>query len=423
MYKSKVSKQAEQIKLVLTGVPEGNFDVENILSSLKLEFKAFSITMMRELMMSIIESEYETLAGSLHERTVAHRWSPASGYVVAGGTKVKVQRPRLRDKKTKKEIELTSYTKFQDDGPWCQSVMERMIAGVSSRKYEKTVDEFADTYGISKSSISRKTIQSSAERLKELMERSLAHLDICALAIDGVHIGDTVQIVTIGIDSSGKKHVLGFRQGATENATVAFELIQDLTARGLDTTKPVLSLIDGSKALHSALEKFYGPRVFFQRCQIHKRRNVCEHLPKKYQAEYSRKLNAAYCMKTFDDAKDALLKIVGELDRLNVSAANSLREGLEETLTVHRLGLPEVLRKSLSNTNIIESAFSIGRTVMRNVKRWTTNNQVHRYLGTSLMEAEKHFRRIRGHRSMSVLIAALDQEVRKIILDSQKKVA
>jgi putative transposase len=423
MCKSKVSKSPEQIKLVLNGVPEGKFDVENILSSLKLEFKAFSITMMRELMMSIIEGEVETLAGSLHERTTAHRWSSANGYVVAGGTKVKVQRPRLRDKKTKKEIELTSYKKFQDDGPWRQSVMERMITGVSSRNYERTVDEFADSYGVSKSTISRKTIQSSAERLKELMERPLGNLDISVLAIDGVHIGDTVQIVAIGIDSSGKKHVLGFRQGATENTTVTLELIRELTARGLDTTKPMLALIDGSKALRSALNKFFGSHVLFQRCQIHKRRNVREHLPKKYQAEYSQKLKAAYSMKTYDDAKDALLKIVGELDRLNVSAANSLREGLEETLTVHRLGLPEVLRKSLSNTNIIESAFSIGRTVMRNVKRWTTNDQVHRYLGTSLMEAEKHFRRIRGHRSMSVLIAALDHDVSKLILDSQRKVA
>lgn len=423
MCKNKVSKQAERIKLVLNGVPEGNFDVENILSSLKLEFKAFSITMMRELMKSIIEGEVKTLAGSLHERTAAHRWSSASGYVVAGGTKVKVQRPRLRDKTTKKEIEITSYKKFQDDGPWRQSVMARMIAGVSSRNYEKTVDEFADSYGVSKSTISRKTIQSSAERLKELMERPLAHLDISALAIDGVHIGDTVQIVAIGIDSSGKKHVLGFRQGTTENATVTLELIQELTTRGLDTTKPMLVLIDGSKALHSALKKFFGSHVLFQRCQIHKRRNVCEHLPKKYQAEYSRKLKAAYSMKTYEDAKDALSKIVRELDRLNESAANSLREGLEETLTVHRLGLPDVLRKSLSNTNIIESAFSVGRTVMRNVKRWTTNDQVHRYLGTSLMEAEKHFRRVRGHRSMSVLIAALDQEVMALNLDSRIKVA
>jgi putative transposase len=423
MCKNKVSKQAEQIKIVLNGVPEGNFEVENILSSLKLEFKAFSITMMRELMNSIIESEVETLAGSRHERTGAHRWSSASGYVVAGGTKVKVQRPRLRGKTTKKEIEITSYKKFQDDGPWRHSVMERMIAGVSSRNYEKTVDEFADSYGVSKSTICRKTIQSSAEKLKELMERSLTHLDISVLAIDGVHIGDTVQIVAIGIDSTGKKHVLGFRQGATENATVALELIQEITARGIDTTKPMLVLIDGSKALHSALTKFFGTHVLFQRCQLHKLRNVCEHLPKKYQAEYSRKLKTAYSMKTYEDAKDALSKIVKELDRLNESAANSLREGLEETLTVHRLGLPDILRKSLSNTNIIESAFSVGRTVMRNVKRWTTNDQVHRYLGTSLLEAEKHFRRVRGHRSMSVLTAALEQEVRKLIIDSQRKVA
>ena len=422
MYDGKLPKHSEQVKLVLNGVPT-DFDIENILSSLKLEFKAFSITMMREVMNSIIESEVQSLAGSRHERTGAHRWSSAPGYVVAGGTKVKIQRPRLRDKATKKEIEITSYKKFQDDGPWQNSVMERMIAGVSARNYEKTVDEFADSYGISKSTISRKTLQGSAERLQELMERPLAGLDITAIAIDGVHIGETVQIVAIGIDSSGIKHVLGFRQGATENTTVTLELIRELAARGLDTSKPMLVMIDGSKALHSALKKFFGTQAVFQRCQLHKLRNVCEHLPKKYQGHFARKMKAAYAMKTYVDAKEALVKIVIELDRINESAANSLREGLEETLTVHRLGLPDVLRKSFSSTNIIESAFSVGRTAMRNVKRWTTNDQVHRYLGTSLLEAEKRFHKVRGHRSMSVLIAALDHEVIEANLDSRIKVA
>jgi transposase-like protein len=423
MYKRKVPKAASQVKLVLNGVPEGDFDIADILSSLKLDFKAFNITMMRELMNSIIEGEIEALAGSRHERTEAHRWSSAPGYVVAGGAKVKVQRPRLRDKATKKEIDLSSYKKFQEDGPWQQSVMNRMIAGVSSRNYEKTVEELTGKYGISKSTISRKTIKGTAERLKALLERPLANLDIVVLAIDGVHIGKTVQIVAIGIDSSGNKHVLGFRQGATENATVTLELVKELAHRGLDTTKPMLVLVDGSKALHSGLRKFFGIHGIFQRCQLHKRRNVCEHLPKKYQAHYDRQIEAAYSMKTYEDAKSALIRVVVELDRLNESAANSLREGMEETLAVHRLGLPDILRKTLSSTNIIESTFSIGRDVMHNVKRWSTNNQVHRYLGTALSEAENKFRKIRGHRSMSVLVSAMDQEVVKLNLDSQIKVA
>ena len=423
MYKGKVAKDASQVKLVLNGMPDGDFDIDHILSSLKLDFKAFNITMMRELMNSIIEGEIETLAGSRHERTEAHRWSSAPGFVVAGGAKVKIQRPRLRDKATKKEIEISSYKKFQEDGPWQQSVMARMIAGVSSRNYEKTVDEFTGTYGISKSTISRKTIKGTAETLKVLLDRSLADLDIVVLAIDGVHIGKTVQIVAIGIDSSGKKHVLGFRQGATENATVTLELVRELTERGLNTTKSMLVLVDGSKALHSGLKKFFGIHGIFQRCQLHKLRNVIEHLPKKYKAHYTRQLTAAYSMKTYDDAKAALIRIIVDLDQRNVSAANSLREGMEETLTVHRLGLPDILRNSLSSTNIIESSFSVGRDMMHNVKRWTTNDQVHRYLGTALLEAENKFHKIRGHRSLSVLIAVMDHEVAKLNLDSQIKVA
>lgn len=423
MYKGKVAKAASQVKLVVNGIPDGEFDIEQILSSLHLDFKAFAITMMRELMNSVIECEVETLAGSRHERTEAHRWSSAPGYVVAGGAKVKILHPRLRDKSTKKEVEITSYKKFQEQGPWQESVMARMIAGVSSRNYEKTVDEFTGTYGISKSTISRKTIKGTAEKLKEFRERSLAHLDIVVLAIDGVHIGKTVQIVVIGIDSSGIKHVLGFRQGETENATVTLELVRELTERGLNMSHPMLVLIDGSKALHSGLKKFFGIHAIFQRCQIHKVRNVLQHLPKKYQAHYERQINAAYSMKTFEDAKAALIRIIVELDSLNESAANSLREGMDETLTVHRLGLPDILRKSLSNTNIIESAFSVGRDMMHNVKRWTTNDQIHRYLGTALLEAENKFRKVRGHRSMSVLIAALVQEVAKIKLDSKIQAA
>jgi putative transposase len=423
MRKSKIPKQPEQVKVVLNGVPKGEYDIDTILTSLKLDFKAFSITMMGVLMKSIMDSEIEQLAGAHHERTAAHRWSSAPGYVLAGGTKLKIEHPRLRDKATKKEIEITSYKKFQQDGPLCESILNRMISGVSARKYERTVDECAKSYGIKKSTISRRLIKATAERLKELMERSLEHLDIRVLAIDGVHIGGTAQIVAIGIDSAGKKHILGFRQGATENAAVTQELIRELTERGLDTSQPMLVLMDGSKALHSAVKKYFDTHAVIQRCQLHKKRNVCEHLPKKYQGQYSRKIMAAYAMKTYEDAKDALWTIVNELDRLNVSAANSLREGLEETLSVHRLGLPDILRKSFSSTNIIESTFSVGRDVMHNVKRWSTNDQVHRYLATSLLEAEKHFRKIRGYRSMSVLVAALDQEMVKVKFASQINVA
>jgi transposase-like protein len=423
MGKKKLTKENQQIKLSLNGIPEGEFDIDNLMESLRMEYRALTVSAGALVVQAIMQAEVEQIAGKPYARkTDIDRWGRESGYVVMGGQKVRVVRQRLRDKQ-KKEVHLTSYERFQDEDRRTQAVFTRLVAGVSSRAYAKTVEEFGKGYGISKSVISRKTVEATAEQLRTLCERDLSKLDICVLVIDGVHVGETVHIVALGVETSGKKHILGVRQGSTENSQVCTELFEDLVQRGLQTERPMLVIIDGSKALRSAVDRFFGNRAVVQRCQVHKRRNVLYHLPDRYHAEYKRKIQSAYSMTSYEDAKSALKRTIEQLERINESAALSLEEGLEETLAVHRLQLPEILRKSFSTSNMIESAFSQGSTVMRNVKRWSNNNQIQRWVATSLLQSENKFRRIRGFKSMSVLVTSLEQYTTQKGVDTKQKAA
>jgi transposase-like protein len=217
--------------------------------------------------------------------------------------------------------------------------------------------------------------------------------------------------VALGIGCDGRKTVLGLRQGATENATVVGELLSDLASRGLDFRVPRLYVLDGSKALGAAVRRHAGEAACIQRCQVHKRRNVLDHLPEQHRQAVKRKLQNAYAMAAYPDAQRALEKLHRELMELNPSAARSLAEGMEETLTVHRLGVPEKLRRSLASTNVIESAFSIVETVCRNVKRWRPGDQIERWVGSGLLLAERQFRKVRGYREIPLLLASLANTV------------
>ena len=423
MGKKKVARRQDEIKLSINGMPDGEFDMEGLMNSLRVEIRSLAVSAGAVMIKAILESECEQLAGRRYSRkTDTDRWGTEAGYVLLGGQKVHVRRPRLRNKE-KEEVSLTSYEQFQQENQRTESVFNRLVAGVSSRNYARTVEEFGDGYGISKSVISRKVVEATAGKLKELCERDLSKLDVCVLVLDGIHVEETVQIVALGVETSGKKHILGMRQGATENSVVCKELLEDIHTRGLQTDRPMMVLLDGAKALRSAVEETFGARAMVQRCQLHKRRNVLQHLPKRYHAEYDRKISTAYGMRLHDDARKELDSIIRELDRINQSAANSLREGLEETLTVHQLELPDILRKHFSSTNLIESAFSQGVSVMHNVKRWRNSSQIQRWTATTLLEAEKKFRKITGFRSMSVLVTALDEEYRRRTLDTKQLAA
>lgn len=336
----------------------------------------------------------------------AYRWGSQPGYVMFAGQKMATERPRIRSRQTGREVPLESYGRFQQDVRLERAVLDQMALGMSTRNYEASIGAFCDGYGIKKSSVSRRFIDASRKALDELMTRKLAPLNVAVVFIDGIQRGGECLVVAVGVDGRGSKHALGLWQGATENQTVVKALLENLIERGLDPTKKYLFVLDGGKALASSVRRlFAGSEI--QRCQLHKRRNVKEHLPPERQADVERRMKAAYYMYDYREAKAALLDVVSFLDKINPSAARSLEEGLEETLTLHRLKLPELLRRSLSTTNIVESSLSRVGDLVRRVKRWRGGDHVQRWTATGLLVAEKKFRTIKGHKSMVHLLNAL----------------
>ncbi|MGI0080786.1 MAG: IS256 family transposase [Nitrososphaerales archaeon] len=354
---------------------------------------------------AVIEDEVTRRVGPRYQPDPASscvRWGQQPGYVVFGGQKVVVERPRVRTRKGE-EVSLESYARLQHDGRRQRAVREGIVAGLTSRNYHRAVQSVLEGYGIAKSSISREFVAASAAQLKKLCEKKLAGLDLVAILIDGIHLGQQVLVVALGIETSGNKQVLGLWQGATENTTVVKELLEDLVARGLDAERRYLFVIDGAKALRAGIERVFGERAEVQRCQIHKRRNVKEHLPKNAQGDIDRRIRNAYALTGYAEAKAELEKLFRQLERINPSAARSLEEGLEETLTVHRLGVGALLRKTLASTNPIESCLSTVERVAHHVKRWHGGNQPLRWTATGLLEAEKKFRRVKGYRELETL--------------------
>jgi putative transposase len=365
------------------------------------------------LMSLVMEEEVRHLAGERHQQHAerrAHRWGQEDGYCVIDGQKVPIQRTRLRTK-DKREQRLGSYELFQRSGPLEQGVWDKMMRGLSTRNYGAVVKEFSTAYGIEKSAVSENFIEASREKVKQLLERPLGELRLCAVLIDGTAFKDRQIIVALGLGCDGRKTVLGLREGATENATVVGALLSDLLERGLDFSTPRLYVLDGGKALHTAVRRHAGESAFIQRCQVHKKRNVVDHLPEEHKTDVRRKLQNAYSMADYQDAKRALERLHHELMHLNPSAARSLEEGLEETLTVHKLRVADQLRRTLSCTNVIESAFSIVETVCRNVKRWREGDQIERWVGSGLLVAEQQFRKVIGFRQIPLLLSSLANAV------------
>jgi putative transposase len=296
--------------------------------------------------------------------------------------------------------------------------------GLSTRNYEAVVRDFSQAYGIEKSAVSEHFIEASRGKVKELLERPLGQLRLCAVLIDGTPFRDRQMIVALGIGCDGKKTVLGLREGATENLAPVNALLGELMERGLDFTIPRLYILDGGKALHSAVKRYAGEAGLIQRCQIHKKRNVLDHLPEEHRAEVKSKLDGAYSLIHYADAKQALQRLHLELMHLNPSAARSLEEGMEETLTVHKLHTPSQIRRTLSSTNVIESAFSVVEAVCRNVKRWRDGDQIERWVGSGLLVAEMKFRRVIGYAEIPAVINAMAKERAKgeMLRDSKESV-
>jgi putative transposase len=344
-----------------------------------------------------------------------YRHGVEAGSVTLGGRRVPVTRPRVRAADGSGELPVPAYELFNGTELLGQLAMERMLGGLSTRRYRVGLEpvgagvEQAAT-ATSRSAVSRKFVAATETALAELMAADLSGLDLVALMIDGVHFGEHCCIVALGIGLDGTKHPLALGEGSTENATLVTELLVGLRDRGLDVTPPTLVVIDGSKALRRAvLDVFDHPVI--GRCQLHKIRNVRDKLPERLRSTVAKRMRAAYHADSALEAQAALTTLAAELDKTHPGAAASLREGLDETLTVLRLGLPPTLARTFRSTNAIESMISICRDHARNVKRWRDGKMALRWCAAGMVEAGQQFRRVNGHLHLPALRDALNRHV------------
>jgi transposase-like protein len=329
------------------------------------------------------------------------------GMVMLRERKLQVQRPRLRGKGTDKEVEIPAYAAMHNQSQLSARMLDILMRGVSTRQYKSVIPEMADTVGVSKSSVSRQTIEASEAEVEALLSRRFDEVKLVILYIDGIAFGDHVMIGAVGVDMDGNKHVLGIREGATENATVVKELLEDLVARGVKPEQKRLFVIDGSKALRTAINAVFGSHQPVQRCRAHKLRNVVDHLPKDQKEQVKSVLRAAWKI----DAKAGmarLKKLAEWLEREYPSAAASLLEGLEECFTINRLDVPPSLHRCLATTNLIESPHSGIRMRTRRVTRWRDGGMVKRWMAAAFLATEKNFRKMMGYRDLWTLEAILN---------------
>lgn len=393
------------------------FPVPEVLSLIQKGVMKLALEAFTKLSEEMMQWEAEMLTGPKNKANAARtrvRWGSEPGYCVVGGQKVPLVRPRVRDVR-QREVPLGSYEMLRQSSLMDDSVWHKLMHGLTMRRYSEVVRELEQAYGIEKSTVSEHFIEASRQRLEKLAGRPLEDYPVCAMTIDGTCFEDQDIVVAIGLTLQGKKVVLGLHQGATENATVVKHLLDDIERRGVAFDVPRLYVLDGGKGLHAAIRKKAGKCAVIQRCQVHKIRNVADHLTEEYRAMARCRMRNAYAMQQYVDAKRALDSLLTELMHLNPSAAHSLEEGLEETLTMHRLRLPWDLRRTLSSTNLIESAFSTVGIVCRNVKRWQGGDQYLRWVASGLLWAESRWNRIHGYRELPILVKELELAVVRAI--------
>jgi len=401
--------------------------LHQLAGAVKQGLLAFSVGIGFEVMALMMDEELNEIVGpkGKHDGSrMATRHGSEKGSVVLGGRKTSVTRPRARYLDGSGEVELQTYRHFSAEDMLSQMALERMVAGLSTRNYCAGLEPVGDVNatGTKRSSVSRRFVERTATAFKELMAKDLSDVDIVALLLDGVEIAGHTMVVALGIDAKGHKHPLGLREGTTENKGVCRALLSNLIERGLDFDDGILVVIDGGKGLRAAVNSVFGRLALVQRCQLHKRRNVIDHLPDHMHSFVTKKMERAYKMRDFGAAKRLLQDLAKTLDAQHPGAAASLREGLEETLTVVRLGMSPSLQRTLRSTNTIESMISIGRTTMRNVKRWRDAKMIERWTAAGMLEAEKRFYRVQGHADIPALKAALRSCLKEVI-GSQEEAA
>ena len=383
----------------------------DLLVDMRAELMELAVASGLKVLHTMLEEDRTAICGPRYQHQIerkATRAGTVPSEVVLGGRKVQIRRPRVRA--NDEEVALPTFQTFADTDPLDRRVVEQMLVGVATRQYGRSLEPAgADviTRGTSKSAVSRRFVAKTTAQLDAWRSTALDALDLVALVIDGVHVGEHCIVVALGIDATGKKHALGLWDGSTENTTVCQSLLANLQSRGLRTDRTLLVILDGSKALHRAVTQIFGRAALIQRCQVHKRRNVLDHLPERQRPWVRAILNRAYNSADVVTARRLLQDLARRLADQWPSAAESVREGLDETLTVLSFGLSERLRLSLATTNAIESLMSRTRHVKHNVKRWRDGSMAVRWVAAGVLEATKGFRRLRGMKEMPKLVAAL----------------
>ena len=360
----------------------------------------------------VLEQEVRALAGERYKRQGMEgydRWGKQWGSVYLRDQKVPILVPRVRNQQEDKEIRLRSYERLQEPQNGDGGVLRRILHGLSCRSYEACAEAAPEAFGLSGSTVSKRYIRASAKELKKLCERRLEGYDFVALILDGKAFGADEMVIALGVTVQGRKIPLGFVQTGTENERVGREMLEGLLERGLKIQDGLLCVIDGSKGLRKAVYEVFGSKVLVQRCQWHKRENVIGYLPKGMQGAMRRKLQEAYEEPTYEKAKEKLLKIRRELQQINRSAVNSLDEGFEETLTLHRLGLFQELGKSFKTTNCIESLMALIAQKTDKVDYWRNSDQKHRWLAAALLDLEPRLRRVKRYKHLPRLRIAIQR--------------
>ena len=422
MGKQYQTSAAEASTCGLTIPAEVSVALAEIAGSAKEGLLALAVGAGLQVLQQMMEESVVALVGPKGRHNpdrTAVRHGHEQGSVTLGGRRIAVQRPRVRAADGSGELPVAAYELFSGTELLGRLALERMLGGLSTRRYGLGLEPVGTQVtkaatGTSKSAISRRFVAMTHTALAELLAADLSTLDLVCLMIDGVHFGEHTCVVALGIDIDGTKHPLALVEGSTENATLARDLLVGLRERGLDTTRPILVVIDGAKALRRAvLDVFDHPVI--GRCQLHKIRNVRDRLPERLGGPVERRMRTAYHAASALDAQAQLETLARELDKTHPGAAASLREGMAETLTVLRLGVPPTLARTLRSTNTIESMISICREHAGNVKRWQDGQMALRWCAAGMVEAGKQFRRVNGYLHLPALRAALEAEVAKTV--------
>ncbi len=411
--------QTETIDTSALAVPEQvSLAMADIADDMQEGLLALAVGAGLQVMGALMDADVTAVAGPRGKHNperAATRHGTGAGSVTLGGRRLPVDRPRVRAVDGSGEVAVPAYELFNDTEILGRMAMERMLAGLSTRRYGVGLEPVGEQVtssatATSKSAVSRKFVAMTETALGDLLGADLSTLDLVALMVDGVHFAESCCVVALGIDIDGTKHPLAVVEGSTENTTLVTELCVGLRERGLDVTKPILAVLDGSKALRRAMLDVFDHPVI-ARCQLHKIRNVRDKLPDRLRPGVEKRMRDAYHAGSALDAEALLGAIARELDKTHPSAAASLREGMVETLTVLALDVPPTLARTLRSTNAIESMIGICREHAKNVKRWRDGQMALRWCAAGMVEASKQFRRVNGHLHLTALRAALERHV------------